>query len=565
MDVVARRCACVALGSVLYLCVVATGAGAMTYTPTELVIPKETWVPTGMAVDQETHALYVGANFFEGQVHSFVGDNETSFGEGNYESVAVNPTNNRIYALTRPPTPIRIEIYDTEGEIAGPPIADPAGKGTIAADGSGNVFSSDVGPISEQQKFTVAATGGTYELIFEGEETTPIPYNAGGYEVEQALMALPSIGEGNLFIQSSGQTYTIVFQNTLANKNLPLIGANSSGLTEGTVTHIETLVNGTNAPPSVKEFSPGGKLLQTLDCSACLSGAFTSAPTGVAVDNGNNLYVADPGMSRVVVFHASPGSPTDYSAVAPTELQPGAVRSLAVDPATSQIFVEGNDGEGFHIKGYDPSGTKFADFGLGSFSGNFNSFGTQQLAVDSTTGMVYANEVACCENGFEVKIYGFSPAPPPTIESEGATVEASRHALMNGLVNPNGTLVLSCTFDYGPTEAYGSTTPCNDPGFGSDSVMVSAEAVPLEPNTTYHYRITATNEGGTTVGLDQTFKTLIDKAIPTTGDAIPLQTTAALGGVINPLGNALTACYFEYGADAGLWGESAMRLDAGRR
>jgi hypothetical protein len=122
---------------------------------------------------------------------------------------------------------------------------------------------------------------------------------------------------------------------------------------------------------------------------------------------------------------------------------------------------------------------------------------------------------------------------------------------MNGLVNPNGTLVLSCTFEYGPTEAYGSTIPCNDPGFGSESVLVSAEAGPLEPNTTYHYRITATNEGGTTVGPDQTFKTLIDKAIPVTGGAVPLQTTATLEGAIDPLGNPVTGCYFEYGADTG--------------
>jgi hypothetical protein len=550
MSLVTRRCAGAALGSLLCLCLMAPAAGATTYTPTEVLVPSAAWVPTGMTVDQSTQALYVGANFFEGKVHAFVGDSETSFGEGNYESLAVNPTNNRIYALTRPQTPIRIEIYNPEGEIAAPPISDPAGKGTIAADSSGNVFSPDIGPISEQQKFTVAATGGTYQLIFEGEKTAPLAWNSGGYEVEQALTALPSIGEGNLYIQQSGQTYTIVFQNVLAYTNLPLIGADSSGLTEGSVTHIETAVDGTNAPPSVKEFSPGGKLLQTLNCSTCPSGAFTSPSAGVAIDDADNLYVADPSKSRVVIFHATPGSPTNYSSVAPTEIQPGAVRSLAVDPVTHQIFVGGDDGEGFHVKGYEVDGTKFADFGLGFFAGNFTFFGTEQLAVNAATGMVYVNEFSFSESGYEPRIYGYSPAPPPAIESEDATVEASRHALMNGLVNPNGTLVLSCKFEYGTTEAYGSTLPCNDPGFGEEPVLVSAEAAPLEPNTVYHYRIIATNEGGTTVGTDQTFKTLIDKALPTTGTAVPLQTSATLEGSVNPLGNPMSDCYFEYGADS---------------
>ena len=146
-------------------------------------------------------------------------------------------------------------------------------------------------------------------------------------------------------------------------------------------------------------------------------------------------------------------------------------------------------------------------------------------------------------------------APPPTIQADPAIVEASRHATMKTLVNPNGTLVLNCTFEYGLTETYGTKVPCNDPGFGEGPVSVGAEAVGLTPGTTYHYRVTATNEGGTTVGPDQTFQTLIDKAIPATGGASALQTTATLEGTINPLGNPLTACYFEYGSGSGYSGK----------
>ena len=125
--------------------------------------------------------------------------------------------------------------------------------------------------------------------------------------------------------------------------------------------------------------------------------------------------------------------------------------------------------------------------------------------------------------------------------------------------------MLSCKFEYGPNESYGTTVPCNDPGFGSDPVTVSAEATPLLPDSTYHYRVTATNEGGTTVGPDQTLKTLIDKATAKTGGVSAQQTTATLEGTVNPGGNPLTECVFEYGSDASYGTTGALRQPAGRR
>ena len=88
------------------------------------------------------------------------------------------------------------------------------------------------------------------------------------------------------------------------------------------------------------------------------------------------------------MFHASPGNPTNYSAIAPTEFDVGPVRSFAVNPVTGQLFVGGDDGAGFHVKAYEPDGTLFADFAQGVFSGNFAFFGTEQLAIDANDGTV---------------------------------------------------------------------------------------------------------------------------------------------------------------------------------
>jgi hypothetical protein len=252
----------------------------------------------------------------------------------------------------------------------------------------------------------------------------------------------------------------------------------------------------------------------------------------------------------VITFHATPASPTNYSAVAPTEIDTSATRAMAVDPVTHQVFVIGNDGAGFHVKGYEPNGTLFTDFGLGTISSNFLFFGTLQIAVDTNTGSVYVGDVAFSETGLVTTILEFVPAPPPTITPDAAIAEASRQATLRTQVDPNGTLVLSCTFEYGLTTAYGSSLPCNDPGFGKGAVVVSADVLGLQPDTVYHYRVTATNETGTTVGPDQQLKTLIDKAAAATGGAQALQTTATLEGAINPGGHPLTDCFFEYGVDA---------------
>jgi hypothetical protein len=552
---IARRLGVAIAAACLLAGVSAASASALdTYVHTESIIAQEVFAPTGMAIDQSTGDLYVAGNIGVASLHRFdaVTEKERVFGEGNYESVAVNPVTHEVDALTKPPAPLRVEIYEPiEDEIGGKPIPTPGGRGVIGTDSLGDVFVPDVGAVNEQQKYTVSAASGTYKLGFEGEETAPIEWNAQEYQVREALAALAKIGgEANIEVTRSGQTYTVLFQGTFEHVNVPQLTADGSGLTEGSVSHLETVVEGSNAPPSVREYSPGGVALQTITCGACPGGNFTEAPTGVALDGADNLYVAETAGHRVLVFHATAGNPTNYHAAAPVELATGSTKAMTVNPANDDVWVGGDDGEGFHVKGFKPDGTKFADFGTGVFTGPFAQFyGTQKLAVNAKTGMVYVDDLMLGNESIRTEILGFSPAPPPTIEATPAGVEASRHATMKAKLNPNGTIVLSCKFEYGPTEAYGTTVPCNDPGFANEPVVVSAEAEPLAPNTIYHYRVTATNEGGTTVGPDQQLTTLIDKATATTGGAAAQQFTATLEGTVNPGGNPLTECFFEYGPD----------------
>jgi uncharacterized protein (TIGR02145 family) len=80
-------------------------------------------------------------------------------------------------------------------------------------------------------------------------------------------------------------------------------------------------------------------------------------------------------------------------------------------------------------------------------------------------------------------------------------------ATLNGSVNPNS-LSTTVTFEYGLTTTYGSTAEAlQSPVSGDTYVNVSADLSGLTPGTTYHFRIKATNELGTTDSNDLIFKT----------------------------------------------------------
>jgi hypothetical protein len=109
--------------------------------------------------------------------------------------------------------------------------------------------------------------------------------------------------------------------------------------------------------------------------------------------------------------------------------------------------------------------------------------------------------------------FTFTPTAP-TVATTAATSVTRTLATMNGTVNPNSGNVTECKFEYGTTTSYGSTAPCASlPGSGASPVTVAASPGSFSPGTTYHYRISATNTGGTSTGADQSFTTLA--ALPT--------------------------------------------------
>ncbi len=108
--------------------------------------------------------------------------------------------------------------------------------------------------------------------------------------------------------------------------------------------------------------------------------------------------------------------------------------------------------------------------------------------------------------------YGAPVASPnsPTVVTGSASAVGSGSATLNATVNPNGGTVTECKLEYGTTVAYGQSATCTpSPGSGTSPVAVSAALTGLTANTTYHFRISATNAGGTSKGSDQTFTTTL--------------------------------------------------------
>jgi CSLREA domain-containing protein len=99
---------------------------------------------------------------------------------------------------------------------------------------------------------------------------------------------------------------------------------------------------------------------------------------------------------------------------------------------------------------------------------------------------------ACDAGAYEV-------APPAVqVTAAGATT--------SGTVNPNARAT-TYHFDYGTTNAYGSSTAEGSLPAGVDAVAVSAALDGLAPGTTYHVRLIATNADGTNASADATFTT----------------------------------------------------------
>ncbi len=258
----------------------------------------------------------------------------------------------------------------------------------------------------------------------------------------------------------------------------------------------------------VLEYSPSGTLLKTFTGSG--AGALNE-PTGVAINSSGNLWVADSANNRIVELDSS-GAPVEVNGK-PVEIESEGVRSVALDGHGDVFAVVDNSADScgekaspcLHLVEYSVEGRQLADVGAGSFGeggGEVEGF-YGAVAVNQASGRVYM--VA----GLQGIVWVFGPPTAPAVDKEFTAEIGTSEVKLGALANPGG-IQTSYRFEYGPTSAYGSSTPFPEGsvGEGLESHAVWGAASGLASGSTYHYRVVATNELGTVYGPDQTFTTL---------------------------------------------------------
>lgn len=137
---------------------------------------------------------------------------------------------------------------------------------------------------------------------------------------------------------------------------------------------------------------------------------------------------------------------------------------------------------------------------------------------------------------------------PPQPQTGDATALGTTTATLTGSLATGGADT-TYRFAYGTTTSYGLTTaPATLPAAPSPATA-SAAIGGLTANTTYHYRLLATNAAGTVAGADRTFTTSSAPrrpAVATRSATNLAATSATIVGRVNPYGQT-TTYRFEWG------------------
>lgn len=154
----------------------------------------------------------------------------------------------------------------------------------------------------------------------------------------------------------------------------------------------------------------------------------------------------------------------------------------------------------------------------------------------------------------------FTTLVPPNAVTGTATDITATSATLNGTVDPNGRST-SYYFEYGTSTSYGTKTSTRSAGSATSPQAASAGISGLQTGRTYHFRLVASSDAGTSTGKDSTFTTSSAPSI-SAADADAVDAVGAtLHGTVTPNGLS-TSWWFEYGTTTG-YGSRTSTQSAG--
>jgi hypothetical protein len=282
----------------------------------------------------------------------------------------------------------------------------------------------------------------------------------------------------------------------------------------------------------------------------------TSAPLGhiraVAVDDANgDVFVLAEGPEHPVIDILEPvaGVEGAYKSLPPiTETATGPLADstggLAVDGVPGNIYASSNGGvDEFRLEGET---TTYLDRITGPEGRGFHA--VRNVAVDRTTHDVYVGDFNSKTLQGVVDVFSGDLTVPDAVTSAASAVTPTS-ATLNGTVNPDEAGEATCRFLWGTTRALEHTAPCSEAiANGGSPVPVTVAIGGLTPDTTYFYRLEASNGNGLNPGNESN-----DREFATPGPGVTEEwaseiasTSVTLHGLVDPDG-APTSYFFEYG------------------
>jgi hypothetical protein len=466
-------------------------------------------------------------------------------GDGQFElatnsGLAVNETTHNVYLADT--NNHRVDVFSETGTFIRAFGADVGGAGVnVCTSGCAVGTSASAAGAFKAPTFIAVdnAPGGEGDVYVADTEANLVSK----FEADGTLIA--SWGLGGQLSEGGGEAFTSL-------RGLAVDSAGNLDLIE-------------NEPQRLFRFEQGGTFLAAVETPR------ENFAAGLAVDPSGDLFKAN-GSPTVEKFEAH-APPNDIGQVSKT----GAT-GLAVDSSSGQLYVDNGpsidnytfNGSGEVIE--RPSSTCVIEPSVGcdptSSFGSGKLTAAAGLAVDGSTHNVFAADHGAA------KIVVFAPLTLPDATTEAATAITRQTATLNGLVGAGGGPAATCVFQY-ETEAEfqanpeserfeaATTAPCNPAGpfTGSGTTAVSTALSGLSVETTYRFRVLATNsESHSNPGEALSFTTTPAVTL-TTGEATAITgDSATLNGEITPEGALLEACSFEYQDDSAF----QENLDHGR-
>jgi hypothetical protein len=165
---------------------------------------------------------------------------------------------------------------------------------------------------------------------------------------------------------------------------------------------------------------------------------------------------------------------------------------------------------------------------------------------------------------------GTAAAAAPAATTGGASNISSGGARLAASVDPNGRAT-TIYFEYGKNRTYGSRTADVSAGSGDKARTIRVDVGGLAPNTTYHYRVVASNADGVVSGGDKSFKTKaqpLGLQITANPNPVVFGSPVTVAGTLTGTGNAnkrlqLQARGFPYTSEFGNVGNPIVTDAAG--